>query len=126
MRLGVSEIPRILEVEITDSSIKEKLNLRQSTYGYHDRNTTIDRIIDGFEEAIKNIDDEKSLILWRFLKQLSSYEYSKGSHSYFYYSQQYQSFESTTLTLLKKEVDKVQESLNDNFINIKEILKRKH
>jgi len=26
----------------------------------------------------------------------------------------------------KREVDKVQESLNDNFINIKEILKRKH
>lgn len=102
LKLGVSLLPRILEKEITDASIKAKLNLRQSTYGYNDRNTTTDRIIDGCNEITKNIDNEKSLILWRYLKKLSSYEYSQGSHKYFYYSQQYQSFESNALTLLKK------------------------
>ena len=100
--MGVSLLPRIFEKEITDASIKAKLNLRQSTYGYNDRNTTTDRIIDGCNEITKNIDNEKSLILWRYLKKLSSYEYSQGSHKYFYYSQQYQSFESNALTLLKK------------------------
>lgn len=102
LKLGVSLLPRIFEKEITDASIKAKLNLRQSTYGYNDRNTTTDRIIDGCNEITKNIDNEKSLILWRYLKQLSNYEYSQGSHKYFYYSQQYQSFESNALTLLKK------------------------
>ncbi|MCW0483716.1 DEAD/DEAH box helicase [Gaoshiqia sediminis] len=102
LKLGVSLLPRIFEKEITDASIKAKLNLRESTYGYNDRNTTTDRIIDGCNEITKNIDNEKSLILWRYLKKLSSYEYSQGSHKYFYYSQQYQSFESNALTLLKK------------------------
>lgn len=102
LKLGVSLLPRIFEKEITDASIKAKLNLKQSTYGYNDRNTTTDRIIDGCNEITKNIDNEKSLILWRYLKKLSSYEYSQGSHKYFYYSQQYQSFESNALTLLKK------------------------
>ena len=102
LKLGVSLLPRIFEKEITDASIKARLNLRQSTYGYNDRNTTTDRIIDGCNEITKNIDNEKSLILWRYLKKLSSYEYSQGSHKYFYYSQQYQSFESNALTLLKK------------------------
>jgi len=102
LKLGVSLLPRIFEREITDSSIKARLNLRQSTYGYNDRNTTTDRIIDGCNEITKNIDKEKSLILWRYLKKMSSYEYSQGSHRYFYYSQQYQSFESNAITLLKK------------------------
>ncbi len=102
LKLGVSLLPRIVEIEITDASIKEKLKLRPSTYGYGDRNTTTDRIIDGCKEFTKNIDNETSFILWRFLKKISSYEYSQGSHSYFYYSQQYQSFESTSLTLLKR------------------------
>lgn len=101
LKLGVSLLPRIFEKEITDASIKARLNLRQSTYGYNDRNTTTDRIIDGCNEITKNIDIEKSIILWRYLKKLSSYEYSQGSHKYFYYSQQYQSFESNALTLLK-------------------------
>lgn len=102
LKLGVSVLPRVFEKEITDSSIKEKLNLRKSTYGYNDRNTTTDKIIDGCKEIIENIDNEKSLLLWHFLKKLSSYEYSQGSHRYFSYSQYYQPFESTTLTLLKK------------------------
>lgn len=101
LKLGVSLLPRIFEKKITDASIKARLNLRQSTYGYNDRNITTDRIIDGCNEITKNIDIEKSLILWRYLKKLSSYEYSQGSHKYFYYSQQYQSFESNALTLLK-------------------------
>ena len=103
LKLGVSTLPRIFESEITDSVTKQKLNLRQSTYGYDDRNTTTDRIIDGYKENIDNIDPEKSFILWRYLGKLSNSEYSKGKHKYFSYSQQYQPFESTTLSLLKSE-----------------------
>lgn len=124
LKLGVSVMPRIFEKEITDSSIKEKLNLRQSTYGYHDRNTTTDRIIDGCKEIIKKIDNEKSWVLWRFLKKLSSSEYTQGRHKYFYYSQQYQSFESTTLTLLKKRkwlLSKNNEFVAPSEITIKEL-----
>jgi len=119
LKSGVSVLPRIFEKEITDSSIKSKLNLRQSTYGYNDRNTTTDKIIDGFKEIIEKIDNEKSLLIWHFLKKLSSSEYSQGSHRYFYYSQQYQSFESTTLTLLKKR--KWLLSNNGEFVTPSEI-----
>ncbi len=119
LKLGVCILPRVFETIISDSSIKQKLNLRQSTYGYNDRNTTIDKIIDGCKEIIENIDNEKSLILWHFLKRLSSYGYSQGSHRYFYYSQQYQYFESTTLTLLKKR--KWLLSTNNEFVAPNEI-----
>ncbi|MBN8686956.1 MAG: AAA family ATPase [Chitinophagales bacterium] len=102
LKLGVSLMPRIIEREITDSSEKSRLNLRQSTYGYYDRNITIDKIIDGCNEITKNINEERSIILWRYLKKMSSYDYSQGNHKFFYYSQQYQSFESSALTILKK------------------------
>ncbi len=102
LKLGVSVLPRIFKKEITDSSIKEKLNLSKSTYGYNDRNTTIDRVIDGCKEVLTKIDSTKSSLLWRYLGKLSNSEYSKGDHKYFSYSQYSQSFESTTLTQLKK------------------------
>lgn len=101
LKLGISVLPRILKEEIIDSSVKQKLNLFQSTYGYSDRNTTIDTTIDGCKEIFKNIDYEKSFILWHFLMKLPNSEYSRGTHRYFKYSQYSQNFESTTLTLLK-------------------------
>lgn len=119
LKLGVSVLPRIFEKEITDSSIKEKLNLRQSTYGYGDRNTTTDKIIDGCKEILKNIDNDKSLLLWRHLGKLPNSEYSKGIHKYFSYSQYSQSFESTTLTLL--ETKKWLLSKNNEFVAPSEI-----
>ncbi len=118
LKLGVSMLPRILIREITDSSEKQKLNLNQSTYGYSDRNTTTDKIIEGCIEIIQNIDSDKSMLLWRYLSKLQIAEL-KGEHKYFSYSQQYQSFESTTLTLLKKR--KWLLSNNDEFVAPNEI-----
>ncbi|WP_400263099.1 AAA domain-containing protein [Sphingobacterium sp. SG20118] len=100
VKLGVRLLPRIFKEVIIDSSIKQQLELRQSTYGYNDRNTTIDKVIEGCKEVLENIDIDKSLLVWRYLGKLQISEL-KGQHRYFYYSQQYQSFESTTLTLLK-------------------------
>jgi len=119
LKLGVSLLPRIFDVAITDAAIKSRLNLRQSTYGYNDRNITIDRIIDGCNEITKTINQEKSLILWRYLNKLSSNEYSLGIHKYFYYSQQYESFESNALTLLKNR--KWLLAINGEFVAPSEI-----
>jgi len=119
LKLGVSVLPRILKKEITDSTIKEKLNLSKSTYGYNDRNTTIDRVIDGCKEVLTKIDSNKSSLLWRYLGKLPNSEYSKGDHKYFSYSQYYQSFEPTALTLLKK--GKWLLSENDEFVAPSEI-----
>ncbi|WP_333621113.1 DEAD/DEAH box helicase [Sphingobacterium multivorum] len=119
LKLGVAKFPRILIEEISDAKIKEQLNLRQSTYGYADRNKTFDRIIDGCKELLTQIDAKKSLLLWNYLKELPYADYSKGNHRYFNYSQQYQSFESTTLTLLKSE--KWLFSNNDIFVAPTEI-----
>ena len=119
LKLGVSTLPRIFKKEITDPSVKQKLNLKQSTYGYYDRNTTTDTIIDGCEEIITNIDCNKSLLLWRYLGKLPYSEYSKGDHKYFSYSQYYQSFESTTFTLIKTK--KWLLSINNEFVAPNEI-----
>jgi len=100
-KLDVGVLPRIFEKIIKDSSKKQVLNLSQSTYGYNDRNTTTDKIIDGCKEILQSINFEKSLILWRFLKKLPSYEYSIGDHRYFSRTPHYQSFDSTSLKLLK-------------------------
>jgi len=102
LKLGVRLLPIIYASEITDSSTKKRLKLKESTYGYYDRNTTLDKIIDGCNEIMTNIDEEKSLILWRYLNKMSIDDFYRGSHKYFYYSQQNQTFESSTTTLLKK------------------------
>lgn len=101
LKLGVSQLPRILKKEITDPSIKESLNLRQSTHGYNYKNITIDRIIDGCNEITNHIDEKKSIILWCYLNRMSSHEYSQGNHEYYYRSYKKQSFESSVLTQLK-------------------------
>ena len=115
IKLGVNEIPRILDVEIRDPKVKENLNLHISTNGYYDRNKTTNRIIDGCSEILDNIDKEKSILLWDYLGKLQHYVSSNnnvnslrdkltGTHAYFfYYRQYYQSFESIDHTRLKKE-----------------------
>jgi hypothetical protein len=123
LKLGVSELPSILTREITDwkekSNIKSNLgeNLRTGTDGYNGQGT-FDKIIDGCKELLSNINIDRSLILWSYLGELNIDEL-EGEHKYFYYSQHYQSFESTTLTLLKKE--KWLLSNKDEFVSPNEI-----
>lgn len=105
IKLGVSELPRILNIKITDWNERNKIkshlgeSLKTGTSGYTGQGT-FDKIIDGCKEIITNIDLNKSLKLWEILGKLriSNLE---GVHKYFFYSQQYQYFESTTLTLLR-------------------------
>ncbi|WP_298358736.1 AAA domain-containing protein [Runella sp.] len=107
-KLGVVDLPRILKREITEwndweerSKIKSDRgdSLIDGTSG-HSGQGTFDRIIDGCKEVLNKIEIDKSLLLWRYLGKLQLSEL-KGEHRYFYYSQQRQSFEATTLTLLK-------------------------
>lgn len=118
LKLGVSEQPRILTRVISDwsekNNIKTRLgeSLRYGSSGYSGQGT-FDKIIDGCKEIINGIDYEKSLLLWNILSKtkLSKLE---GVHKYFYYSQQYQYFESTTVTLLK--TNKWLLSINDKLV----------
>lgn len=104
-KLGVRDLPRILKREITDWDEKNKIksnwgeSLKNGTYGYSGQGT-FDKVIDGCKEVLIKIDAEKSLLLWRYLGKMQLSEL-QGEHKYFYYSQQRQSFEATTLTLLK-------------------------
>ncbi len=134
-KLGITEMPRILDNVITDPSIKQKLKLEESTYGYQDRNVTIDKIVDGCKEILKNIDNDTSLLLWHFLCKLqykikNQYYWDtkdtyylntvlKGEHRYFYRTQYIQTFESTTLSLLKSK--KWLLSNKGNFVSPNEI-----
>ncbi|MBC8147865.1 MAG: AAA family ATPase [Bacteroidetes bacterium] len=106
LKLGVSELPQILNREITDRNEKNTITSKSGeslTYGSsgYSGQGTFDKIIDGCKEIIIDIDIEKSLQLWGILGKLRVLKL-EGVHKYFYYSQHYQYFESTTLTLLKK------------------------
>jgi DNA polymerase III delta prime subunit len=124
IKLGVSELPRILNKEITDWNERNKIkshlgdSLITGTAGYSGQGT-FDKIIDGCKEIITNIDTDKSLQLWEILGKLRISKL-EGVHKYFYYSQQYQYFVSTTLKLLK--TSKWLLSINDELVAPSEIL----
>jgi DNA polymerase III delta prime subunit len=128
VKLGVSELPRILNKEITDWSEKNSLksilgdSLRHGSSGYSGQGT-FDKIIDGCKEIIASINLYKSLQLWNILDKLKISKL-EGVHKYFYYSQQYQYFESTTITLLKTKkwlFSKSNELVAPNDISIDEL-----
>jgi len=131
LKIGVSELPRVKNRIITDEEEKKKLKLRPSTYGYQDRNETIDKIIDGCSEILNNINKENSLILWKFIGRLQykitrfwgvSYflkEELEGNHNYFQRTSYCQLFESTELTHLKSKKWLV--SCNNEFVAPHEI-----
>lgn len=115
LKIGLSEIPRLLKVEISDwherNNIKDEYqnDLKYGTHGYKNQGT-FDKIIDGCKEFIKNINDDKSKLLWNLLLKLTRLHNDSnstfgskliGEHKYFYYSQQYQKFESSVLRLIK-------------------------
>jgi hypothetical protein len=113
LKLGVSELPRILEREITDSDQKNKIiekyngeNLITRSAGRSGQGT-FDKLIDGCKEILeKEIINEESEILWSFLILLAREHQNlnqelTGKNKYFRNSQKYQYFEATTLTLLK-------------------------
>ena len=105
LKLGVSELPCIIERKILDwsekNNIKSKLgeSLKNSSDGHYGQGT-FDFIIDGCKEIINGIDSKKSLLLWNILSKLN-HSKLEGIHKYYYYHQHYQSFESTTITLLR-------------------------
>ena len=123
IKLGVSELPRILNKEITDWNERNKIKsllgdiLTTGTAGYSGQGT-FDKIIDGCKEIVTNIDTDKSLQIWEILGKLRISKL-EGVHKYFYYSQQYQYFVSTTLKLLK--TSKWLLSINDELVAPSEI-----
>ena len=128
LKIGVSELPRIILRKITDADEKINLKLEPSTYGFNDRNDTSDKIIDGCSEVLNNIDNKKSILLWEFLGRLqhrvnnywgNGYSFFlndelKGEHKYFYRTSHTRTFESTELSRLKTK--KWLLSINHEFV----------
>lgn len=123
LKLGVCELPRILNREITDWSEKNAIKsnsggiLYSGSSGYSGQGT-VDKIIDGCQEIISQINKDKSILIWNILGELKISKL-EGIHKYFYYSQQYQFFESTTLKLLKTK--KWLLSVSNEFVSATEI-----
>ena len=107
VKLGVRQLPRILNIEITDlgkkNSIQSNRNekLKYGTSGYSGQGT-FDKVIEGCKEILKNIDNDKSFLLWSVLGKLKLTSLN-GVHKYFYYSQQYQYFEASIIKILKNQ-----------------------
>ncbi|XZF15878.1 AAA domain-containing protein [Chitinophagaceae bacterium MMS25-I14] len=128
LKLGVRDLPRILDREITDRNEKngiksnERETLRSGTPGYSGQGT-FDKIIEGCKEILKNIDNDKSFLLWGILSKLKLTGLN-GTHKYFYYSQQYQYFEASTIKLLKSQkwiLSKTNELVAPKDISIDEL-----
>lgn len=138
LKIGVSGLPRLLKVEIVDwqerANIKDEYQngLKNGTYGYNNQGT-FDKIIDGCKEFMQSINEEKSKLLWSLLLKLARQHNESnttlgdkliGEHKYFYYSQQYQKFESSVLRHIKSAkwlVNSVGEFVSPNQITIDDL-----
>ncbi len=114
LKLGVSTIPKVLTIEITDWREKNKLPLSHST-----RNYVFDKIIDGSSEIVESKDISRLQLLWKqMIKIVNSYqnfnEVIKGKHDYFYYSARTEYFKSSAEKFLHES--KWLATKNGNFV----------
>ncbi|MBR5436910.1 MAG: AAA family ATPase [Muribaculaceae bacterium] len=103
LRLGVNEIPRIIENVYQTNSLSDNLSTKQigksyySTKGYN----VWDYEIDGLECLLNNnVTIKNSLFLWEFLCNRNISNYIRGKYEYHYYYWYSVSFESTLFELL--------------------------
>lgn len=97
-RLGVSSHPRICRAERTPTW-QDLLERNLSTEGRNHR--LVDKSLDGCEQIIAGIDEARSIVLWRFL--LRFVHELRGAHSWFYYYQKEEPFESAEEQRLRSE-----------------------
>ncbi len=67
LKLGVRIVPKIIETKLASEDI------HQFNLSYHPYNDCFDKKIDGIKELIKNIDYQKSLILWNSIISMIKY-----------------------------------------------------
>lgn len=114
LKIGVSELPRILEEQKTEYRYYE--GYKNSKYTY-----LTDKKLDGSDEVIENINFEISKLLWSYSHQLTNslkgyYKWDKGRQ---YYDWQSGYFESTIEKKLK--TNKWLFSINNEFVAPHEI-----
>ena len=98
LKLGVRFQPIIYKREIKEYEERRRFNLSYSTGD----SKLYDRYIDGSKELIKNIDSERSEILWRFLLKYSNLTIAfKAIHIYFYRTHREEHFNSSEFTRLR-------------------------
>ncbi|MDN4066658.1 AAA domain-containing protein [Paenibacillus vini] len=105
-KLGVRSVPRIIERELSwqeAQEIKEKWSYTTQVPNW------TDRVIDGCEEVIKNINEKNSVFLWNQLCEIMDefpYDWeraTKGIYRYFYYSHKEEYFDSSDATRLRTQ-----------------------
>lgn len=116
LKLGVRVLPIIFKKELKAYEERSKFNLSYSTR----YSELYDKYIDGSKELIKNIDFERSKILWGFLLKYSNLNIIfKATHKYFYRYQRKEHFNSTEFTRLRNS--KWLLSHNGEFVTPSEI-----
>jgi hypothetical protein len=89
-KLGVARHPRVVEENRKRGELPGRELSVEGQDNYHKFN---DKIIDGCEQIIADINEARSVLLWRLLPRLIGD--LSGSHSWFYYTRKVESFEST-------------------------------
>lgn len=95
-RLGVRRIPNIFTREI------RRADLGDQYATWEGRNHKFEeKFIDGCEEAVANVTDALSVVMWRILSQVINGRNIKGRHSWFYYTSKAAAFDSADEKLLR-------------------------
>lgn len=116
LKLGVRVLPIIYKRELKAYEERSKFNLSYST----GNSELYDKYIDGSKELIKNIDFERSKILWGFLLKYSDLNIIfKATHKYFYRTHREEYFNSSEFTRLRNS--KWLLSHNGEFVTPSEI-----
>lgn len=97
-KLGVESKPRKITIDITNKSHLYGLNLTNGTRRFYIH----DYDIEGLDNLLNDISFNKSLLLWKILTELYEVDYYffSGENKYFYYSTNYESFNSKILRSL--------------------------
>lgn len=87
--LGVKNAPRVSSQKVSLALLGDRRLTREGKWHKYE-----EAYIDGCEQMVANINDARSVLLWRVLSSDISLQSLRGRHEWFYYSQKSEIFES--------------------------------
>jgi hypothetical protein len=118
-RLGVASTPRVFSRAI---SLAEVVNQNVTRHGKD--HTYEDKVLDGCEHIITNINATRSAVLWRVLADTNPFHRLRGSHTWFYYnplSEYFKSTEEQRLLKAKWVLNKAGELVSADAVTIQSL-----
>lgn len=87
--LGIRKNPIVLSRDISFADLEDRHISREGKSHKYE-----EKYIDGCEQIIASINDDRSVLLWRFLSNIIQLHSLRGKHTWFYYSYRSETFKS--------------------------------